>query len=165
MRALVCKAFGTIDDLVIDDIGAPAPSSHQVLIKTWATAVNYADAIMVAGNYQTKPDLPFAPGLETAGEVVACGEAVTRCKPGDQVMALLHFGGMAELAVADETDVWVIPAGMTMRDAAAFPIAYFSSDVALRWQGRVAADETVLVLGAAGGVGLTAVEILSLIHI
>ena len=159
MRALVCREWGPVDSLTIDEILPPKPNATQVLINCEATAINYADAIMVSGNYQTKPDFPFAPGLETAGTVIACGDEVTRVKPGDKVMALLHHGGLAEQAIAEETDTWKIPPGMNFTDAGAFPIAYFSSDVALRWQGRLEAQETLLVLGSAGGVGLTAVEI------
>ena len=159
MRGLVCRQWGSVDQLEIAELPAPQASERQLVIETEATAVNYADAIMVSGKYQTKPEFPFAPGLETAGTVLSCGGAVTRFKPGDRVMALLHYGGLAEQAVADENDVWLIPPDMDFIDAAAFPVAYFSSDVALRWQGRLEAGETLLVLGAAGGVGLTAVEI------
>ena len=159
MRALVCRAFGVLDDLELGELDEPVPGPTQVVIEVAASAVNYADAIMVAGQYQTKPELPFAPGLEAAGTVTAVGSAVTAFEVGDRVMALLQCGGMAERAVAEERDTWHIPQGMGFRDAAAFPVAYFSSDVALRWQGRLEAGETLLVLGAAGGVGLTAVEI------
>jgi len=114
---------------------------------------------MVAGNYQTKPPLPFSPGLEAAGIVAACGARVTRFKPGDRVMAILAHGGLAELAVAPEAETFAIPERMGFDDAGAFPVAYISSHVALRWQGRLEPGETLLVLGAAGGVGLTAVEI------
>ena len=159
MRALVCRQWGEVDTLELAEVDPPVPSARQILIETAATAVNYADAIMVAGNYQTKPPFPFSPGLETAGTVLACGDEVTRFRPGDRVMALLHYGGMAEQAVAEESDTWAVPREMNLDDAGAFPIAYFSFDVALRWQGRLEASETLLVLGAAGGVGLTAVEI------
>lgn len=159
MRAIICKKWGTVDTLQLGELPTPTPQESQVLINCEATAINYADAIMVSGNYQTRPEFPFAPGLETAGTVVACGSKVTRVKPGDKVMALLHYGGLAEKALAEETDTWKIPPDMSFTDAGAFPIAYFSSDVALRWQGRLAAGETLLVLGSAGGVGLTAVEI------
>jgi NADPH2:quinone reductase len=114
---------------------------------------------MVAGKYQTKPPLPFSPGLETAGIVRECGEGVTRYRPGDRVMAILAYGGFAEQAVADEVETFAVPAGMPFDEAGAFPIAYISSHVAIRWQGRLEAGETLLVLGAAGGSGLTAVEI------
>lgn len=159
VRALLCRQWGDLDQLEMGDVPLPQPGDSQVVIETVATAVNYADAIMVSGNYQTKPPFPFSPGLETAGTVIACGDAVTRFRTGDRVMALLHYGGLAEQAVAEESDVWAIPEGMDFLDAAAFPVAYLSSDVALRWQGRLEAGETLIVLGAAGGVGLTAVEI------
>jgi NADPH2:quinone reductase len=123
-----------------------------------ASAVNYADAILVAGRYQTRPPLPFSPGLETAGVVAGCGNGVTRLEPGDRVMAILAYGGLAEMAVAPESETFAIPDGMSFEEAGAFPIAYISSHVAIRWQGRLEPGETMLVLGAAGGVGLTAVE-------
>ncbi len=159
MRAVICRAWGAIEDLALEDAPAPAPGPGQVLIEVRATGVNYADSIMVAGRYQTKPPLPFSPGLETAGVVSACGEGATRHRPGDRVMAMLAYGGFAELAVADEGETFAIPAGMSFEEAGAFPIAYVSSHVAIRWQGRLEAGETMLVLGAAGGSGLTAVEI------
>jgi NADPH2:quinone reductase len=159
MRAVICRAWGGVDDLVVDDVAPPAPGPGQVLIDVEATGVNYADAIMVAGRYQTKPPLPFSPGLETAGVVARCGDGVTRYRPGDRVMAILAYGGFAEQAVADEVETFRVPERMPFDEAGAFPIAYISSHVAIRWQGRLEAGETMLVLGAAGGVGLTAVEI------
>ena len=159
MRAVLCHAWGPLDGLTLGTVAAPTPAAGEVLIAVKATAVNYADAIMVAGQYQTKPPLPFSPGLETAGVVAACGPGVTRFKVGDRVMAILPYGGLAELAVAPEAETFAIPAGMSFEEAGAFPVAYISSHVAIRWQGRLEAGETLLVLGAAGGVGLTAVEI------
>src|SRR5687768_12066121 len=159
MRAVICRAWGAVDDLVLADVAPPMPGPGQVLIDVEATGVNYADAIMVAGRYQTKPPLPFSPGLETAGLVARCGEGVTRFKPGDRVMAILAYGGFAAQAVADEVETFGVPERMPFDEAGAFPIAYISSHVAIRWQGRLEAGETMLVLGAAGGVGLTAVEI------
>src|SRR5437879_5643989 len=141
------------------EVSAPTPGPDDVLIAVKATAVNYADALMTAGRYQTKPDLPFSPGLETAGVVAACGQRVTRLKPGDRVMAILAYGGLAEMAVAPAAETFPIPAGMSFEEAGAFPVAYISSHVAIRWQGHLEPGETLLVLGAAGGVGLTAVEI------
>src|SRR2546422_2960138 len=156
MRALICREWGDIGRLKVEDVAAPKPGAGQVLIDVKATAVNYADAIMVAGRYQTKPPLPFSPGLETAGVVAACGEGVTRFAPGGRVMAILAYGGLAEMAVADEAETFAVPDAMPFDEAGAFPIAYMSSHVAIRWQGRLEAGETLLVLGAAGGVGLTA---------
>src|SRR5262249_42788552 len=159
MRAVLCRAWGAVEDLTIGEVPAPTPAPGEVLIDVKATAVNYADAIMVAGRYQTKPPLPFSPGLETAGVIAACGEGVTRFAPGDRVMAILAYGGLAEMAVADDVETFRMPEGMPFDEAGAFRIAYMSSHVAIRWQGRLERGETLLVLGAAGGVGLTAVEI------
>ncbi len=159
MRAMLCHAWGPLENLKLGDAPAPAPADGEVAIAVKAVGINYADAIMVAGNYQTKPPLPFSPGLEAAGIVAACGARVTRFKPGDRVMAILAHGGLAELAVAPEAETFAIPGRMSFEVAGAFPVAYISSHVALRWQGRLEPDETLLVLGAAGGVGLTAVEI------
>ena len=154
MRAVTCHAWGAVETLKVEEIAAPTPAADEVLIDVRATSVNYADSIMVAGKDQTRPPFPFSPGLETAGVVAACGARVTRFKPGDRVMATLAWGGLAK-----EAETFAIPDGMSFEEAGAFPIAYISSDVAIRWQGRLEAGETLLVLGAAGGVGLTAVEI------
>jgi NADPH2:quinone reductase len=159
MRAVICHAWGPVESLKVEEVAAPVPAADEVLIDVRATSVNYADSIMVAGKYQTRPPFPFSPGLETAGVVEACGAGVTRFRPGDRVMATLGWGGLAERAVAKESETFPIPDGMSFEEAGAFPIAYISSDVAIRWQGRLEAGETLLVLGAAGGVGLTAVEI------
>jgi NADPH2:quinone reductase len=159
MRAVLCRAWGPVESLQLGDAPAPIPAEGDVVIAVRAAGINYADALMVAGSYQTKPALPFSPGLEAAGIVAACGDGVTRFKPGDRVMAILAHGGLAELAVAPEAETFAIPDRMSFDEAGAFPVAYISSHVALRWQARLEPGETLLVLGAAGGVGLTAVEI------
>ena len=159
MRAVMCHAWGEVENLKVENVVPPTPGRGQLLIDVRATGVNYADAIMVAGNYQTKPPFPFSPGLETAGVVAEVGDGVTRFSRGDRVMAILAYGGFAEKAVADDAETFAIPDGMPFDEAGAFPIAYISSHVAIRWQGRLEPGETMLVLGAAGGVGLTAVEI------
>src|ERR1700754_3465911 len=159
MRALICRQWGGIEQLQVGEAPMPRPGRGEVLIQVKATAVNYADAIMVAGRYQTKPELPFSPGLETAGIIEACAPDVQGLKPGDRVMAILAYGGLAEYAVAPAAETYVIPEGMSFAEAGAFPIAYISSDVAIRWQGRLEAGETMLVLGAAGGGGVPAGEV------
>ena len=159
MRAVVCRAWGEVESLTLEEVPRPTPRAGEVLIEVEASAVNYADALLVAGRYQTKPPLPFSPGLETAGVVAACGDGVTSFARGDRVMAILAYGGLAEMAVAREAETFAMPDGMGFDEAGAFPIAYISSHVAIRWQGRLEPGETLLVLGAAGGVGLTAVEI------
>lgn len=159
MRAMLCRAWGEVESLTLEEIDAPTPGPDEVLIDVKATSINYADSIMVAGRYQTKPPFPFSPGLETGGVVAQCGEGVTQFVPGDRVMAILPYGGLAEQAVATTEETYHIPDRMSFEEAGAFPISYISSHVALRWLGRVEPGETVLVLGVAGGVGLTAVEI------
>jgi NADPH:quinone reductase len=159
MRAVICRAWGEIEGLALEDIAPPAPGPGEIVIDVKATGVNYADALMVAGRYQTRPEFPFSPGLETAGVVGRCGPGVTRGKPGDRVMAILPYGGFAEQVVALERETFAMPNAMPFDEAGAFPVAYVSSHVALRWQARLEPGETLLVLGAAGGVGLTAVEI------
>ncbi|HKA61315.1 MAG TPA: alcohol dehydrogenase catalytic domain-containing protein, partial [Methylomirabilota bacterium] len=104
MRAVICRGWGAVDDLTLEDVATPVPAADEVLIEVRATSVNYADSIMVAGKYQTRPPFPFSPGLETAGVVAACGAAVTRFRPGDRVMATLAWGGLAERAVARESE-------------------------------------------------------------
>jgi len=159
MRAVLCHGWGPVEDLRLGDAPPPVPAGGDVVISVRAVGINYADAIMVAGRYQTKPPMPFSPGLEAAGTVAACGDRVSRFRPGDRVMAILAHGGLAELALAREAETFAIPDRMGFEEAGAFPVAYISSHVALRWQARLEPGETLLVLGAAGGVGLTAVEI------
>ena len=159
MRAMICRAWGAPSQLHLEEIEPPQPAADQVRIKISASCVNFADTIMIQGHYQTRPDFPFAPGLEACGEVLECGNAVTRFKPGDRVMALLGYGGFAEQALAREADCFHVPDSMSDDIAASFLIGYVSSHVAIRWQGKLEAGETLLVLGASGGVGLTAVEI------
>ena len=159
MRAMICRAWGAPDQLHLEEVEPPQPAADQVRIKISASCVNFADTIMIQGQYQTRPDFPFAPGLEACGEVLECGNGATRFKPGDRVMALLGYGGFAEQALAREADCFHVPDSMSDDIAASFLIGYVSSHVAIRWQGKLEAGETLLVLGASGGVGLTAVEI------
>lgn len=159
MRAIVCRQWGGPENLTLEDVPPPSPGPDEILIGVRRAAVNYADAIMVRGHYQTKPALPFSPGIEAVGEVLARGDAVTGFAPGDRVMALVWHGGFAEQVVANPVETFKLPDDMDMDAAAAMLGAYVSSHVALRWQGRLEAGETLLVLGAGGGVGLAAVEI------
>ncbi len=159
MRAMVCRAWGAVEDLELDEVAAPTPGDDEILIEVKVTAVNYADSLLVAGNYQTKPAFPFSPGLETAGVVGEVGAQITRFAPGDRVMAVLAHGGLADRVLAKEAECFSIPEEMGFVEAGAFPVSYLSSHVAIRWQGRLEAGESMLVLGAAGGVGIPAVEI------
>ncbi len=159
MRAVVVRQWTKPEDLKVESVPVVDPGPGQVRIAIHAAGLNFADTLMVQGKYQEKPPFPFSPGLEAAGEVEAAGEGVTDLKEGDRVMALTGHGGFAEQCVVDAARVLKIPASMGYVDAAAFPVAYGTSHVALRHRGHLCQDETLVVHGAAGGVGLTAVQI------
>ncbi|MGE0119450.1 MAG: NADPH:quinone oxidoreductase family protein [Dongiaceae bacterium] len=159
MRALLCTEFGDLDRLTVADVPAPAPGPGEVLIDVAAAGINFADLLMIGGQYQEKPPLPFTPGLEIAGVVRACGVGVTRVRPGDRIAAAVDRGGFAGQAVAREADTFALPPAMDAVVAAGFIIAYGTAHGALRWRAGLQPGETLLVHGAAGGVGLTAVEV------
>ncbi len=159
MRAVQCKAWGEPKSLVVEQIPVPEPGPGQVRIAVQAAGVNFADTLMIAGKYQERPEFPFVPGLEAAGEIDAVGEGVIGIKEGDRVMAILGRGAFAERALAPAEAVFHIPKSMDAMTAAGFPVAYGTSHVALRHRAQLKAGETLVVHGAAGGVGLTAVQI------
>jgi len=159
MRALLCRELGAIDALRVEELASPRPAAGQVLIDVKAAAANFPDVLMVEGRYQFKPPMPFAPGCEVAGKVVEVGAGVTHVKAGDAVLAIVPHGGFAEEAVADESRVVLLPAGANLEIAAAFMFTYATSYHALRDRAALSPGETLLVLGAAGGVGLAAVEL------
>lgn len=158
MRAIRCKALGELDGLVYEETESPQPAAGEVRVRVRACGVNFADTLIVAGTYQIKPPLPFSPGFEVAGTVIATGCGVTRVCPGQRVMAIVEWGGFAEEVVAPQTQVFALPDGVDDVTAAGFPIAYGTSHFGLKFKAGLKAGETLLVLGAAGGVGLTAVE-------
>jgi len=160
MKAVRCHEFGPPEILRLDEFEAPALRPEQARIRVHAAGINFADTLMVAGKYQIKPPFPFTPGLEVGGEVIEVGAAVQHLRAGQRVLAVLRRGGgYADEAMVDAACVVPIPDGMDYVTAAAFPVAYGTSHLALTHRGNLRADETLLVLGAAGGVGLTAVEI------
>jgi NADPH:quinone reductase len=160
MRIVQCNAWGGLENLQLAEVAPPAgPGPGKVAVEVAAAGVNFADILMITGKYQERPLPPFTPGLEVAGRVAAVGSGVTRVKPGDRVLAMVDHGGFAEQVVARESDVFEIPEGMSFAEAAGFAIAYGTSHGALVWRAAVKPGELLLVLGAAGGVGLTAVEI------
>jgi NADPH2:quinone reductase len=160
MKAVVCREWGSPDVLRLDEVARPPLRPHEARIRVRACGVNFADALIVAGKYQRKPELPFVPGFEAAGDVIEVGGAVEHLHIGERVFAYLRLGGgYAEEAVADAATLVAIPAAMDWVTAGGFPIAYSTSHYALVHRARLRAGETLLVLGAAGGVGLTAVEI------
>ena len=159
MKAVICKAYGPPESLVIEDIPAPVPGPGEVVITMKAASLNFPDLLIIQNKYQMKPPLPFSPGNELAGIVKAVGEGVTRVKPGHRVMAFTGVGAFAEEVKAPESGVIPMPDGMDFTTGSAFVVTYGTSDHALADRGELKAGETLLVLGAAGGVGLAAVEI------
>ena len=159
MRAVLCKSFGPPDSLVVEDVPSPVPGAGEVVISVRAAGVNFPDVLIIQNKYQLKPPLPFSPGSEVAGVIKEVGEGVTAFKPGDQVMAITGYGGFAQEVKADARRVLELPVSMDFKTGAAFGLAYATSDHALRDRGELKAGETLLVLGAAGGVGLAAIEI------
>jgi len=157
MKAVVCPAFG--QDLVVTDFPAPALRPACVRVRVAAAGVNFADSLITGGKYQEKMEPPFVPGMELAGTVVEVAEDVTVCRVGDRVMATVTGGAFAEEAVVDQTDIYVLPDSLDFVTAAGFPVAYGTSHLALTAKAHLKAGETLLVHGAAGGVGLTAVEV------
>src|SRR5216683_1951559 len=160
MKAIRCREWGAPDVLRLEEAESPRLQRHQVRIRVRAAGVNFADSLMVGGTYQVKPPFPFTPGLEAAGEIVETGSAVDGLRVGQRALAVLrNGGGYAEEIVLDAAAVVPIPDAMDFVTAAAFPVAYGTSHFALTHRGHLQPGETLLVLGAAGGVGLTAVEI------
>ncbi len=159
MRAVVCRTWGEPDDLVLEDVPPPVVAAGEVGIAVHAAGLNFADTLIIAGKYQTKPPLPFSPGFEVAGRIVAIGDGVSEFAEGDRVIAVVDHGGFAEQVTAPAERVFPLADGIDDVAAAAFPIAYGTSHLALRYRAALAPGETLLVHGAAGGVGLTAVEI------
>ena len=164
MKAVLCRAWGGPDTLTLEEVPAPAPGADQVLIEVAAAGVNFADTLMIAGKYQEKPPFPFSPGLEIAGTVRSRGANVSGLAEGQRVIALTDWGGYAEAALARAGDVYPIPDALDPErfgwaEAAGFPITYGTAHGALRWHADLQPGEVLLVHGAAGGVGLAAVEI------
>jgi NADPH:quinone reductase len=159
MRAILCRQLGGPEALTLADLPEPDPGACGVRIRVRAAGLNFADTLMLQGRYQERPPLPFVPGLEVAGEVDRVGPGVHDLAPGQRVLAVLPHGGFAQAAVAPASDVVPLPDTMDDVTAAGFAIAYGTAYGALRWRADLHAGETLLVHGAAGGVGLTAVEV------
>ena len=161
MRALVCKQYGPPepDALVVEDIDDPAPGEGQVLVDVEAAGINFPDVLSIAGQYQVKAPLPFVPGNEGAGIVSAVGAGVTQFAVGDKLIFTTRGGAFAERCVADVHGVAPLPDALDFEQGAGFAVTYGTSYHALKQSAQLQPGETVLVLGAAGGVGITAVEI------
>jgi NADPH2:quinone reductase len=159
MKAVVCKAWGPPDSLVLEELPDPQPGPGQAVVAVMAAGVNFPDVLTVQGKYQVRPALPFTPGNEFAGVVRAVGAGVTSVKVGDRVIGFTRTGAFAQQALAPVESLMPMPAGMDFETAAAITLTYGTSHHAVVDRGALQAGETMLVLGAAGGVGLAAIEI------
>ena len=159
MKAVVCNTFGTPEQLEVAEVDAPTPGKGEVLVRVHACGVSFPDTLIIQGKYQIRPPLPFTPGSEVAGTVDAVGEGVDGLRVGSRVMAFTMMGGFAEQVVCEADRVVPIPDGVDFAPAAAFAMNYATAYHALKDRAQLQPGETVLVLGAAGGVGLAAVEL------
>lgn len=159
MRALICEKYGPPETLVLKTVPDPQPGKGQVAVSVKAAGINFPDVLSIAGKYQVKSEPPFVPGNEAAGVVAAVGEGVTRFAVGDEVLFMSDGGAFAECCVADEATVIPLLPGLDFARAAGFTVTYGTSYHALVQRAGLKAGETVLVLGAAGGVGTSAIEI------
>ena len=159
MKALLCKQFGPPESLVLEDVASPVPGAGEVVVSIKAASVNFPDVLIIQNKYQFKPPLPFSPGSELAGVVKAVGAGVTNVKPGDKVIAFTTYGAFAEEVKTEASRLLPMPEGMSFEEAASFILTYGTTDHALRDRAQLKAGETLLVLGAAGGVGVSAIEI------
>jgi NADPH2:quinone reductase len=162
MQAIVCDAWGPPSSLQLCEMPSPVPGPKQVLVRTRVAAVNFPDALMVAGKYQFKPEFPFSPGGELSGEILQVGSEVTRFKVGDKVVGIASHGAYAQETLIDASHLIPLPADISDADlelAGSFVLTYGTSLHALKDRANAQAGETLLVLGAGGGVGLAAVEI------
>ena len=159
MRALLCKELGTADKLMLEETADPEPGKGEALVEVHAASLNFPDTLIIEGKYQIRPELPFSPGGEAAGIVSAVGKGVDDVAPGDRVIALTGHGAFADKLVAPAADLLPMPASMDFLVASAIGTTYGTSYYALKQRAALQAGETLLVLGAAGGVGLAAVEL------
>lgn len=158
MRAIVCRTWGGPSELTLEEVPEPVPGEGEVKINVHACSVNFADLLMIGGTYQTRPPLPFVPGLEAAGTIASAPEG-SGFQEGDRVVAFLWYGGYAEQAVAATRETFLLPAGVSFEVAAGLTSAYASTALALHRVAGLLPSHTLLVLGAGGGVGLAAVQL------
>jgi NADPH2:quinone reductase len=159
MKAVITKQAGPPETLTVEEIPSPTPGPGEVIVSMRAASVNFPDVLIIQDKYQFKPPRPFSPGSELAGVVKTVGDGVTHVKPGDGVMAFTTYGAFAEEVKVDASRLFAVPNGMDFPTAASFLLTYGTSDHALTDRASLKAGESLLVLGAAGGVGLAAIEI------
>jgi NADPH2:quinone reductase len=159
MRAVVLGDYGSLDNLSLTEFAGPVPGPEDIVVDIRATAVNYVDLVMISGKYQFRPDVPFVPGKGPAGIVKSVGANVTDFAPGDRVLAMAEQGGYAALTPIHQNNCYHLPDKMSFADAASMALVYDTAWFSLVERGRFTEGETVLVLGASGGVGLAALQL------
>ncbi len=159
MKALICREFAGLEKLTVEEMPAPTAGEGQLVVSVKFASVNYPDALMVQGKYQFKPPFPFTPGTELSGTVKSVGSGVTQIKPGQNVLVLPSLGAFAEEVLVREAQVTPLAAGVDLAAAAGMPMTYGTCYHALKDRGQLQAGETLLVLGAGGGIGIAAVEL------
>ena len=159
MKAIVCNNFGPIRDIQYKEVDEPSLSEDGVLIKVSSVGVNFPDGLLVQGKYQLKPETPFIPGMEVAGEVISLGSKVSDFVVGDRIAALSQLNGYAEKIVVKTSSTFKIPKNMSYDDACALLCAYGTSHYALKQRGQLKKGETLVVLGASGSTGIAAIQI------
>lgn len=159
MKALLCREFAGLEQLTVEELPSPTPGAGQVVVSVRFASVNYPDALMVQGKYQFKPRLPFVPGTELAGVVKATGDGVSKVKVGQNVLVLPSLGAFAEEVLATEAQVTPLADGVDLAAASGMPMTYGTCYHGLKDRGRLQPGETLLVLGAGGGIGIAAVEL------
>ncbi|MEK6594258.1 MAG: NADPH:quinone oxidoreductase family protein [Pseudomonadota bacterium] len=159
MKALVVKEHGPVDNLLLEEVPDPIPGPGEVLIDVHAASINFPDLLVIDGTYQNLPPRPFSPGKDMAGVIAAVGAGVTTCKPGDRVAAQNEYGAYAQRCIVPQMNCYPMPAGMSYADAAAMGLTYATAHFALVERGQYKQGETVLVNGAAGGVGIATIQV------
>lgn len=159
MKAILCKSYGPPENLVLEEVDDLEPGEQEAVVDVYAASLNFPDTLQIEGKYQFQPPMPFTPGSEVGGVIRKVGPGLTGFEPGDRVMATPSIGGMAEQVIVPAGSLRIIPDNMDFPTAAGFAMVYTTSYHALKQRGRLQPGETLLVLGASGGVGMAAVEL------
>ncbi len=159
MRAILCKTYGTQENLVVEEVADPVADHNQAVVEVYAASLNFPDSLQIQGKYQFQPPMPFTPGSEVGGVIKSIGPGLSGFAVGDRVMATPMLGGMAEQVLVNKDGLRKIPDNMDFKTAAGFAMVYTTSYYALKQRAQLQPGETLLVLGASGGVGLAAVEL------
>lgn len=159
MKAILCKSYGPPENLVLEEIADPVAGANEAVVEVYSASLNFPDTLQIQGKYQFQPPMPFTPGSEIGGIIKSVGPGVNELAPGDRVMATPGIGGLAEQVVCNTQSIRKIPDSMDFKTAAGFAMIYTTSYYALKQRANLQPGETLLVLGASGGVGLAAVEL------